>query len=76
LQIKCYPMTAQQAIYQQILDMDEQMIPYTEKTLIPRKKLVAQLNEIGYTVGLGNGHKVVLRPLPSFNPLPPVNTNF
>ena len=65
-----------QAIHAQILEMDAKNIPYNEATLKPRKALIEQLNELGYTVGLGKGHKVVLRQLPEFNILPPVRDNF
>ena len=56
--------------------MDTEMIPYTAETLKPRKALVEKLNEIGYTVGIGYKHKVVLKTLPKENPLPVWRTNF
>ena len=64
------------AIFRNILRMDKVLIPYNSETVKPRKKLMELLNNEGYTVGIGKGHNVVLRKLPTFNPLPPCNTNF
>lgn len=70
-------MNAVATIHAQILEMDAKSIPYlNQEQLKPRKALIEQLNELGYTVGLGKGHKVVLRQLPEFNILPPVRDNF
>jgi len=64
-------------IFTQLLTLDAQHIPYQDNEhLKQRKALIEQLNELGYTVGVGKGHKVVLRQLPEFNCLPPVKDNF
>ena len=68
--------TIAKALYRNILNMDKQLIPYNSDTLKPRRILVEKLNEIGYTVGVGDKHTVVLKTLPQFNPLPPCNHNF
>lgn len=68
--------TIAKALYRNIVAMDKQLIPYNSETVKPRKKLMQLLNSEGYTVGLGDGHRVVLKTLPQVNPLPPCNTNF
>ena len=64
------------AIFRNILRMDKVLIPYNSETVKPRKKLMQLLNNEGYTVGLGEGHTVVLKTLPKENPLPVWRTNF
>lgn len=59
-------------LFAQILAMDAQHIPYKDNdALKARKALVGQLNDLGYTVGVGQGHKLVMRELAKFNCLPP-----
>lgn len=69
-------MNIERTLYRNILRMDKVLIPYNSETVKPRKKLMQLLNETGHTIGLGEGHTVVLKTLPQFNPLPPCNTNF
>jgi|GEM_PF-6485382 len=62
-------------VFTQLLALDAQHIPYIDNEAYrQRGELIEQLNELGYTVGVGKGHKVVLRKLPEFNCLPPCST--
>lgn len=58
-------------IFEQILKMDAEQIPYHAGNIGPRKQLMKRLNETGYSVGIGKQHRIVLRKLPIFNWLPP-----
>jgi len=63
-------------IFAQIKAMDAKCIPYHAGNIKPAQELREQLKQLGYTVGIGKGHKLVMRPLPEINPLPPCNVNF